>query len=118
MIKSRASRATTCIYIQVKRGNETYFVLADEYDLVEAVKARLLNLLAEIGFTLERQEEPLTTEDLRLYLKRRVSHLPQTVSDSNLFLLLGARQYGFLSRSTGFQQRHSVSRLQEAWNEG
>ena len=73
MDRLRATRPTTCIYVQVKRNNETYFVLCDEYDLVEAVKARILNVLEQVGFQLERAEEPLTTEDIRLCLKKRVS---------------------------------------------
>ena len=75
MNRLRAKRATTCIYVQVRRGTETYFVLADEYDHIESVKGRLLSLLNQVGFEMERQEEPLTTDDLRLYLKRRVSDL-------------------------------------------
>ncbi len=46
MNRLRANRATTCIYLQIKRMDETYFILCDEYDLVEALKARVLNVLA------------------------------------------------------------------------
>ncbi len=73
MNRLRANRATTCIYLQIKRMDETYFILCDEYDLVEALKARVLNVLAQTGFEMERAEEPMTTEDIRLYLKKRVS---------------------------------------------
>ena len=50
MDRLRAKKPTTCIYVQVKRYNETYFILCDEYDLIEAVKARILNILEQIGF--------------------------------------------------------------------
>ena len=73
MNRLRAARPTTCIYIQIKRLSETYFILCDEYDPVESLKGRVLNVLQQIGFSLERAEEPLSTEDLRLMLKKRVS---------------------------------------------
>ena len=73
MNRLRAARPTTCIYIQIKRLAETYFVLCDEYDPVESLKGRILNVMEQIGFTLERAEEPLATEDIRLMLKKRVS---------------------------------------------
>ena len=49
MNRLRAARATTCIYLQIKRGNETFFVLCDEYDLVESLSSRILNVLQQIG---------------------------------------------------------------------
>ena len=50
MNRLRAARATTCIYLQIKRGNETYFVLCDEYDPVESLASRILNVLEQTGF--------------------------------------------------------------------
>ena len=74
MDRLRASRPTTCIYLQIKRASETYFVLCDEYDIVESLKSRVLNILEQINFTLDpRAEEPLTTDDFLLSLRRRVS---------------------------------------------
>ena len=82
MNRLRANRATTCIYLQIKRLNETFFILCDEYDPVETLKGRILNVLEQIGFEFDRAEEPMTTEDIRLYLKKRVSQQfqPQAVS--------------------------------------
>ena len=73
MNRLRAQRATTCIYLQIKRLNETYFVLCDEYDPVESLKSRILSVLGQVGFDMQMGEEMMTTEDIRLYLKRRVS---------------------------------------------
>ena len=67
-------RATTAIYVRVKRYTETHFILVDEYETVDALKGRLLGALEQIGFKLDpRGEEPMTIEDIRLYNKRRVS---------------------------------------------
>lgn len=82
MNKLRSKRATTCIYVQIRRHSETYFVLADEYDLVETVKARLLAILEQTGFVQKGREEALTTEEIKLSLQRRVS-IQLAVSSSN-----------------------------------
>ena len=67
-------RATTAIYVRVKRYTETHFILVDEYETVDALKGRLLGALEQIGFKLDpRGEEPMTIEDIRLFNKRRVS---------------------------------------------
>ena len=73
MNRLRAARPTTCIYIQIKRLTDTYFILCDEYDPVESLKSRILNVLDQSGFRLERLEEPMTTDDFKLCLKKRVS---------------------------------------------
>lgn len=67
-------RATTAIYVRIKRYDETYFVLADEYESVDALKGRFLIMLEQIGFKLDpRAEDPITIEDIRLCNKKRVS---------------------------------------------
>ena len=38
-------RATTAIYIRIKRFDETYFLLCDEYETIESLKNRLLIVL-------------------------------------------------------------------------
>ena len=45
MYTLRQNRPTTVIYIQVKRFAETYFILCDEYDVVETLKGRILGML-------------------------------------------------------------------------
>ena len=72
MNRLRAKRATTCIYVQVRRLENTYFILCDEYDMVESLKSRMLNMLAETGFQWGG-EDAITTEDIKLSLQRRVS---------------------------------------------
>ena len=66
-------RATTAIYVRIKRGQETYFILCDEYWIVDSLKMSLLSVLKELNFTLPRMDEELTTEDIRLCCKNRVS---------------------------------------------
>ena len=67
-------RATTAIYVRIKRFDETHFVLADEYETVDKLKTRFLLMLEQIGFKLDpRAEDPMTIEDIRLCNKKRVS---------------------------------------------
>ena len=73
-MRLRQKRPTTCIYVQVKRHSDTYFILCDEYDPVESLKGRVLSVLEQTGFQLERAEEPLSIEDINLMLKKRVSN--------------------------------------------
>ena len=40
-----AERPTTAICVRVKRFEETYYVLCDEYETVESLKNRLLIIL-------------------------------------------------------------------------
>ena len=66
-------RATTAIYVRIKRYDETHFIICDEYETVDKLAGRLLQELNQIGFKLERAEEPLAIEDIRLCHKKRVS---------------------------------------------
>ena len=99
-------RATTAIYIRVKRLAETYFVLCDEYETVESVKGRLVLVLEKIKFTLPKQEEPLSCDDIRLCLKNRVR--------SFHLLSLGSRQRLKLPRPAGFQRHGALLLLPQA----
>jgi len=72
-------RATTTITVRVKRFQETYFILCDEYETVENLKGRMLAVFNKIGFTLPKAEEPLSTDDIRFSIKNRVSYLYLTV---------------------------------------
>ena len=47
-------RATTAIYVRVKRFDETHFIICDEYETVDKLKGRLLMELEQIGFKLDR----------------------------------------------------------------
>ena len=67
-------RATTAIYVRIKRYDETHFIICDEYETVDKLKGRLLCELEQIGFKVDpRAEDPLTTEDIRLCKQKRVS---------------------------------------------
>lgn len=70
-----SGRPTTSIYIRVKRMNDTWFLLCDEYETVESLKNRILLVLQKIGLQLPKQEEPFTVDDIRLWLKNRVSNV-------------------------------------------
>ena len=74
-LMSDQDRATTAIQIRIKRYDETYFILCDEYETVEGIKNRLLAMLQRTNFQLPKQEEPLTCEDIRLTYKNRVSSI-------------------------------------------
>ena len=79
------TRATTAIHVRVRRFDpiekmfQTYFLLCDEYELVETLKARVLILMKELKFTLKGQEEELCTDDIRLNLEMRVSALCELI---------------------------------------
>lgn len=78
-------RATTSIYIRVKRFDETYFLLCDEYETVESLKNRLIVVLQRMKFELPKQEEPLTIDDLRFCIKNRVLDNGSTCHDQQVF---------------------------------
>ena len=63
----------TAITVRVRRHQQTFFIVCDEYESVHALKGRVLGILQGIGFTIPKQEEELTVDDLRLCLKKRVS---------------------------------------------
>ena len=47
-------RATTSIYIRIKRFTETYFLLCDEYETIESLKNRLIVVLQRMKFELPK----------------------------------------------------------------
>lgn len=68
-----SDRPTTAIYIRIKRQNDTFFLLCDEYETVESLKNRILLVLGKMGLQLPKQEEPFCIDDIRLWLRNRVS---------------------------------------------
>lgn len=86
MFQNQNNRATTAIHVRVRRFDpidkifQTYFIMCDEYETVETLKSRILTVLSEINFKLPRQEEELTTEDIKLNLEMRVSNFHIIVS--------------------------------------
>ena len=63
----------TAIHVRIKRFDETFFILCDEYETVQTLKGRILHVLNQINFKMPKQEEDLTPDDLRLTMKKRVS---------------------------------------------
>jgi len=70
-------RPTTAIQVRIKRYDETYFILCDEYETIEGIKQRLLAMLDRLRFQLPKQEEPLTVDDMILKIKNRVTVPPK-----------------------------------------
>jgi hypothetical protein len=81
-----SDRPTTAIYIRVKRLDDTFFLLCDEYETVESLENRMLLVLLKMKLQLPKQEEPFIVDDIRLYIKNRVSN------DFPLKLCVAARQ--------------------------
>jgi len=44
----------TAIYVRVKRFDETYFILCDEYETIETLKGRVLAILNQKGFKMPK----------------------------------------------------------------
>ena len=63
----------TAIHVRIKRYDQTYFILCDEYETVATLKGRMLAILDQIGFKMPKQEEDLTVDDLRFTIRNRVS---------------------------------------------
>ncbi len=74
MQKKNKNMFDTAIYVRIKRFDQPFFVLCDEYETVQTLKVRLLVILDQIGFKMPKQEEDLKPEDLRLTIKNRVSY--------------------------------------------
>ena len=60
--------------MRIKRFNDTFFVVCDEFETVQTLKGRFLAILDQIGFKMDKQEEDLTVDDIRFNLKKRVSN--------------------------------------------
>ena len=85
---SGADRVTTAIYIRLKRGDDTWFVLCDEYETVESLMNRILIVLAKVGLQLPKQEEPFTIDDLRLWIRNRVSNVAYQLTPTVFKMLI------------------------------
>lgn len=66
-------RPTTAMYVQIKRGMSSFFVLVDEYETVEALKQRLLDFLIKSKIAVKGYDQPFTIEDFHLNFQNRVS---------------------------------------------
>ena len=75
----------TAITVRIKRFDQTYFILCNEYETVETLRGRMLAVLNQLGFEMPKQEEPLTTEDLRFTIKNRILDPESTCHDQQVF---------------------------------
>jgi hypothetical protein len=66
-------RPTTAMYVQIKRGKSSYFVLIDEYETIEALKHRTLDFILKSKLTIKGYDQPFTIEDFHLNYQSRVS---------------------------------------------
>jgi hypothetical protein len=61
----------TAITVRVKRFDDTFFILCDEYEEMAAFKGRLVDIFAQTGAV--KMDENFSADDIRLYLRNRVS---------------------------------------------
>ena len=79
--KKKGSKFDTAIHVRVKRYDTTFFIICDEYETVQTLKGRCLDILNQLNFKMKGQEEDLTVDDLRLHLKKRVSYIISVSGD-------------------------------------
>ena len=75
----------TAITVRVKRYDLTYFILCDEYESVDTLRGRFLNILLSQGFKMPKQEEELVAEDLLFAIKNRKLDCDSTCHDQQVF---------------------------------
>jgi hypothetical protein len=61
------------MFVQVKRADSSFLILADEYETVESLKRRLLDVLLKTKLTMKGYDAPFTIDDLCLNEQNRVS---------------------------------------------
>ena len=61
----------TAIYVRVKRFNDTFFVLCDEYEDVGTFKGHLLDYFIQTNAI--KMHDDFSIEDIRLTLRNRVT---------------------------------------------
>ena len=75
----------TAITVRIKRFEQTFFILCDEYEPVDTLRGRFLNILLQQGFKMPKQEEELTPEDLRFTIKNRILDVESSCHDQQVF---------------------------------
>jgi hypothetical protein len=79
----------TAIYVRVKRHDQTFFVLCDEYEEVGAFKARVLDVFQQTGAV--KMHEEFSIDDIRLCSRNRVSNKHQSFLLEDESLQFGVR---------------------------
>ena len=73
----------TAIFVRVKRFNDTFFILCDEYEDVGAFKARILEYFRQTQAV--KLHDEFTIDDIRLTIKNRVLENTSTCHDQQVF---------------------------------
>ena len=81
MPKQTKNPYDTAITVRIKRYDQTYFILCDEYEPVDTLRGRFLNILLQQGFKMPKQEEELVPEDLRFTIKNRILDMESSCHD-------------------------------------
>ena len=58
----------SCITVRVKRFENTFFLLCDEYETVMTMAGRMLNVLNQTRFQFKDQEVPFEPKDVQFYI--------------------------------------------------
>ena len=53
-MRKQVNKYDTAIHVRIRRFEETFFILCDEYETVHTLKTRILVVLNQIGFKLPK----------------------------------------------------------------
>ena len=75
----------TCITVRVKRRDQTFFILCDEYETVMTLAGRMLNVLDQMQFQFKDQEVPFEPKDVQFFIEKRALDNDSTLHDQQVF---------------------------------
>ncbi|CDW87793.1 UNKNOWN [Stylonychia lemnae] len=73
----------TCIYVRVKRHQQTFFVLCDEFEEVAAFKGRILDMFTQTNAV--KLSDDFSVDDIKLFIRNRILENSATCHDQQLF---------------------------------
>eukprot|EP00347_Sterkiella_histriomuscorum_P001832 403370507 len=73
----------TAVYVRVKRRDQTFFVLCDEFEEVAAFKGRLIDIFQQTNAV--KVGDDFSTDDIRLYIRNRLLENSATCHDQQVF---------------------------------
>ena len=94
MGRRETNKYDTAITVRVKRFENTFFILCDEYESVNCLAGRMLSILEQMDFRFKDQETPFTNEDVRFCERNRIldptssCHDQQVFNDTVIYCLL------------------------------
>ena len=71
MPRREKNKFDDCITVRVKRFDKTFFILADEYEKVGDMAARMLKILDQVNFRFKDQENDFEVKDVQFYIEKR-----------------------------------------------